>query len=222
MIVVIQCAARKVPTAGHLTLSDGTPVMFVADPELAPSTPGLRFARPDDNSESSLTWREELLRYNRKGSDNPLGLLPAWQLYTHPTYERLAAKVGLERLYILSAGWGLISAKFLTPHYDITFSPRADKYKRRRRRDRYHDLCMLPEGTTDPIVFYGGKDYLPLFCTLTESYRGRRSIFYNSSRVPDSPGCTLRRFETTTRTNWHYECANAFVQGKPQVDAPPD
>jgi len=222
VIVVIQCAARKAPTAGHLTLSDGTPVLFVADPELAPSTSGFHFSRPDDTSESSLTWREELLRYNRGGSDNPLGLLPAWRLYTHPTYERLAAKVGLERLYILSAGWGLISAKFLTPHYDITFSPSAEKYKRRIRRDRYHDSCMLPDGTTDPIVFFGGKDYLPLFCALTESYRGRRTIFYNSSRVPDSPGCTLRRFDTTTRTNWHYECANAFVQGQLQVPATQD
>ena len=219
MIAVIQCAARKAPTAGHLTLSDGTPVLFVANPELAPNTPGFHFARPDDNAKPSLTWRQELLRYNQRGSDNPLGLLPAWQLYTHPAYQKLVTKVGLDRLYILSAGWGLISARFLTPHYDITFSPSADKYKRRSKRHRYDDICMLPDGTADPVVFFGGKDYLPLFCSLTESYCGHRTIFYNSSRVPDSPGCTLRRFDTTTRTNWHYECANAFVQGQLRVQA---
>ena len=50
------------------------------------------------------------------------GLLPAWQLYENPVYELLKNHCGLKRLYILSAGWGLITAGFLTPCYDITFT----------------------------------------------------------------------------------------------------
>ena len=29
----------------------------------------------------------------------------------------------------------------------------------------------------------------------------------------------LKRFETTTRTNWHYECANALIDGSLKVSA---
>jgi len=54
-------------------------------------------------------------------------------------------------------------------------------------------------------VFFGGKDYLPLFCSLTDTLRSKKIVFFNSASVPRFSGCTLKRFETTTRTNWHYE-----------------
>ncbi len=73
---------------------------------------------------------------------------------------------------------------------------------------------MLPPNTAEPVVFFGGKDYVPLFCSLTEHIKGKRVLFYNSATLPDAPGCALKRFNTTTRTNWHYECANAFIEGK--------
>ena len=72
---------------------------------------------------------------------------------------------------------------------------------------------MLPDQTDEHILFFGGKDYLPLFCSLTGAIRSKKTIFYNSARLPQADGCTLERFETTTRTNWHYECANAFLDG---------
>lgn len=214
MIVVIQCAARKSPDAGHLRRRNGKPVFFVADPHSAPNDKSYLYARPDDQSDNGVSWRAVLLEYNKKPGNNPLGLLPAWRLYQNPTYGRLVDRVGIENTYILSAGWGLIAADFLTPDYDITFSPSADRYKRRRKKDRYDDLRMLPANTTKPVVFFGGKDYVPLFCSLTERVKGQRVLFYNSATLPDAPGCTLKRFDTTTRTNWHYECANAFIKEK--------
>jgi hypothetical protein len=72
---------------------------------------------------------------------------------------------------------------------------------------------MLPDDTTDEVLFFGGKDYLPLFCTLTSAIRSPKIVFYNSASAPQLKGCALRRLETTTRTNWHYECANAFLDG---------
>ncbi len=128
-------------------------------------------------------------------------------------YGRLVVRLGLENVYVLSAGWGLIRADFLTPYYYITFSSRADTYKRRRKTDRYDDFRMLPDDAKNDIVFFGGKDYLPLFCSLTDTVRGGKVVFFNSASVPRLNGCTLRRFETTTRTNWHYECANVFLDG---------
>ena len=72
---------------------------------------------------------------------------------------------------------------------------------------------MLPADTDEQVVFLGGKDYLPLFTRLTAPVRSARTVFYNSATLPDAPDCRLVRFSTTTRTNWHYECADALVRG---------
>lgn len=210
MIVVIQCAATKRPSAGRLKSRDGRPVVFVANPAMAPVDDGCLYARPDDASQNGETWRALLSSYN-KSNANPLGLLPAYRLYENAAYGLLADRFGVDKLYILSAGWGLISAGFLTPYYDITFSPSAEAYKRRRKSDIYRDFCMLPMATEEPITFLGGKDYVPLFCSLTIAAKGKRTAFYNSAKSPEAIGCTLERFPTSTRTNWHYECAKALV-----------
>jgi hypothetical protein len=194
-------------------MKDGRPVLFVADPPRAPATDARVYARPDDQSDQGVTWRELLVRYNASPGNNPLALLPAIDLYENAAYRRLADKFGVEKTFILSAGWGLISSSFLTPDYDITFSASAEAYKRRRREDAYQDLRMLPGRTTNPIVFLGGKDYLALFSRLTQGISGQKIVFYNSAVEPAVPGCLLRRFETATRTNWHYECANALIAG---------
>lgn len=213
MIVILQCAARKHPDAGHMRLQDGRRVMFVADPENAPRQQYLVFARPDDTSDTGLSWREEVARYNAKPGANPLGLLPAWCLYENGTYARLAEQYGLENFYILSAGWGLIRSDFLTPTYDITFSASADRYKRRRPRDAYDDFRMLAGRTTEPVVFFVSKEYVRLATQLTNAVRGPRYMFFSAAQAPDAPGVNLVRYVTRTRTNWQYECAKAFSAG---------
>jgi hypothetical protein len=220
MIIVIQCAASKQLGAGHLVSSNGTPVDFVADPQAAPPRSGRVFARPDDISDERIPWRHVLLKYNQDTKANPLGLYPAYQLYENRIYGRLVDRFGLQKVYILSAGWGLIAAHFLTPYYDITFSQSAELYKRRRKTDRYNDLCMLPPDADDELLFFGGKDYLPLFCSLTSATRTTKTVFYNSTQRPQVTGCVLKRFATTTRTNWHYECANAFLDGAVSTGQP--
>ena len=112
MIAVIQCANRKRPEAGYLETPEGQRVCFVANPEAAPAS-SMIYARPDDRYSAAGTWREALLAYNHR-QDNPLGLLSAGELYQNPIYHRLSRHVGSENLYILSAGWGLIPASFLT------------------------------------------------------------------------------------------------------------
>jgi hypothetical protein len=214
MIIVIQCAAKKDPNAGCLRTSDGRDVFFVANPDIAPTNKVVKFARPDDIADDGHTWRQQLVKYNKNPAENPLGLVTAWSLYANRTYEALADHVGLNRLYILSAGWGLISAEFLTPAYDITFSASADKFKRRRQSDTYADLRMLPSKSKEPVVFFGGKDYVGLFSDLTQTATGPKTVFYNSASPPIAPGCRLKRYNTKTRTNWHYECANALIAGR--------
>jgi hypothetical protein len=212
MIVVIQCAASKRPDAGHLVTANGKPVDFVADPQAAPADASRVYARPDDLSDTGA-WRTVLSRYNQQPGGNPLGLYPAYQLYENKVYRGLVEQFGMRNVFILSAGWGLIRADFLTPSYDITFSASAESYKRRKKNDRYDDFHMLPDNMADDVVFFGAKDYQPLFCSLTEKVRGTRIVFYNSANAPRMNGCKLRCFETTTRTNWHYEYANDFLAG---------
>jgi hypothetical protein len=192
MIIVIQCAASKRSGAGHLVSASGKPVIFVADPNAAPADPDHDYARPDDPSGSGLSWRQVLVQYNMEAEDNPLGLYPAYRLYQNGLYEQLIDRFGSQKVYILSAGWGLIRADFLTLYYDITFSQNAEKYKRRTKAGRYQDFCALAADADDDILFFGGKDYVPLFNALTKTIRGIKTVFYNSKHVPNVPGCTLK------------------------------
>jgi hypothetical protein len=221
MKIVIQCAARKLPGAKTFLTAGDRRVVFVARPGEALEQPGTIYARPDDDAGDGDTWRKKLLAYNDNPAANPLGLLPAYRLYANDAYCALVDRFGLDNVFILSAGWGLIPAMFLTPYYDITFSASADRWKRRRRDDPYEDFCLLPDDG-DQIVFLGGKDYLPLFCLLTARSLGRKTVFFNSSRATDLPdGFTAVRYRTTTRTNWHYECARSFIAGELRLPSGP-
>ena len=217
MLVVIQCAAGKSADAGHLMSEDGRRIVFVANPDRAPPGTSIMHRRPDDLAPSGRSYRDELVAYNRdRRTENPGSLLPAWKLYRNEAYRRLTETFGTDRLFILSAGWGLIAADFLTPNYDVTFSNSAKKenaYKRRSMRaPGWHDFRMIPKRTPNHVVFLGGKDYVPLFCATTAG-AARRTVFYNANEPPDAPGCALRRYKTATKTNWHYECARALVDG---------
>ncbi len=193
----------------------------MADPARAPASEACIHQRPDDRADNGTSWRDILRNYNTSG-DNPHGLLPAWRLYRHPVYERLWNRFGPERLYILSAGWGLIRADFLVPFYDITFSRQAEIWKRRPRSPSsdWSDFRMLPREAAGSVVFFGGKDYVGLFCRLTDDVRGGRHIWFNSKNEPDAPDCALRRFHTKAKIGWHYICASAFLNGDIGVEQP--
>ena len=216
MIVVIQCAARKRPDAGRMVTGGGMPVEFVADPQAAPDNKSRLYARPDDPAFGGKSWRQLLMDFNTSPGNNPLGIYPAYNLYENGAYGRLVERFGISNVFILSAGWGLIRGDFLTPYYDITFSknPKVPKFKRRHKSDRSDDFRMLPNDTQEEIIFFGGKDYLLQFCKLTAGVRGKKNVFFNSIASPRVDDCVLKRFETTTRTNWHYECVDAFLDGK--------
>jgi hypothetical protein len=219
--VVIQCAASKDPNGGYLRTPNGTPVMFVANPKEA-CRRNVFYARPDDlvDPADRRSWREVLVEYNRREADrNHDRLLPAYRLYRNKAYNNLVSALGQDRVYILSAGWGVIRSDFLTPQYDITFSAAAEPYKRRRKRDLYADFRHIGEDVKGPILFFGGQDYIPLFCHLTAKLRAERIIFYNSSERPEATGCRLVKYRTRTRTNWHYECVSEFLDDRLRYEA---
>jgi hypothetical protein len=83
---------------------------------------------------------------------------------------------------------------------------------------RVRTICRTPE-SHEEIVFFGGKDYLPLLRSLTGETPNRKTLFYNAAGAPQAPGWNLQRFETKTRTNWHYECAGAFLDSRGSKNA---
>lgn len=217
MKIVIQCAATKQQPLldSGFRAEDKRLVKFVANPALAPVSESYVYVRPDDLFDKKSTWRERLIDYNNLPT-NMLKLFPAYQLYKNKTYVDLIKKFGSENIYILSAGWGLISATFFTPDYDITFSAAKNvkPYCRRKKIDLYSDICLLPDDG-DSIVFLGGQDYLPLFCNLTAKLKGVKKVFFNSEIKPHlGQGFISERYVTKQKTNWHYSCAQDLIDGK--------
>ena len=192
---------------------DGKDILFVSNPGEANKEGAAVYAHPDDVADKGRRWKEELLRYNTTPSNNYLGLLPAWKFYNRTIFTQLYESPDID-LFILSAGWGLLSADFLIPNYDIAFGPQADPYERRGNKDTFDDLCMLPLNSEEPIIFFVGKAYLPMAYGLTHRAKAPRYVFYNSKSPPELPGFNLRLYETEVRTNWHYECAKDFLAGK--------
>ena len=214
--VVIQCAAGK--RGASLRNMQGIPVSFVAHPSLGVADRHALFAHPDDPSHRpKATWRDMLAAYNAdfaRSGTNPLGLCPAYVLYTDPVYRGLEQRFGIDALYILSAGWGLLRAGYLTPDYDITFSHQAEPINIRGRNQLFHDHRHIPEDVQGPVIFIGGMSYLPQFLRLTETVRAPRRAFFNSAVQPQAERCRMIRFETTRRTNWHYSCAQDLIAGR--------
>jgi hypothetical protein len=210
--IVIQCAAKKI--GAYLRTSSGQRVGFLARPQRAARRPGWLFVRPDDPADGSRTWRQVLSDYNRQfavSGDNPDRLSVACELYANRAYRDLAQAVGAGNLYILSAGWGLVRATYLLPNYDITFNNQASVAAIRRKDDQFCDEVQMAADVTGSVHFLGGLGYIPLFCGLTGHVRTERIVHHNSKNLPDAPGCRLVRYQTTTRTNWHYECARALT-----------
>jgi hypothetical protein len=221
MIVIMQCAPQK--KGGRcLRRRDGAQIKFVADPAIAPPTDHHVYARPDDPSDRGPSWRELLIDYNENPGNNPLGLYPAFQLYQNEIYRELVDCFGLDKTFILSAGWGLIRASFLTPWYDITFTQAVKTkapYKLRKKTDQYDDLCMLPPETGEPVTFIGGKDYLPLFCRLTQMITAPRAVFYYGAQGPKFPGVTFVRYPSARPRRWFYDCAQDLIAGRIVIPA---
>ena len=221
MKIVIQCAGDKQPDAGSFEFR-GKPVKFVSRPQLAEREASTEFYyfKPDDvNPDASKSWRQLLVEYNNAG-DNSRTLLPAVDLYLDSTYHlagEYAAQTASE-LYILSAGWGLVSGNFWLPSYNITFTRQKNvpKYALRAKKDEFKDLNHLRTiGPDEEIHFFGGQKYVPLFCALTAALKSRKIVHHlHSVRPAQHRGFEYAPFTPASpkrRTNWHYECLQRFI-----------
>ena len=213
MNIVISCAGSKADRAGYMKTKDERCVKFVGNPaEVNSQRRDFCYARPDNEARDGETWREKLVAYNKPCKDeNPFRLLPAYKLYKPNIYTQLVEVFGIDNVYILSAGWGLLKASFLTPNYDITFSGSADAYKRRRERDQYCDFNHLESAIDEDLLFFGGQGYLDLFTTLTQNYNGRRIVYHCTNNVTKSDRIKYVRYPRCF-TNWQYKCAEKVIE----------
>jgi hypothetical protein len=131
-------------------------------------------------------------------------------------YRDLVSAFGSENVFILSAGWGLISSEFLTPDYNITFSTqqKVPVWARRARRLTHplSDLNYLAGAVTspdEPVHFFGGRDYLPLFHALTKCLTSELIVHYKGLR-PSYEGLVYEEFCCEQNQNWHYAAAESF------------
>ena len=219
MNIIIACAGSKHQT-GSFT-SDNKQVVFVARPDMCKPDGAAKFVRPDDMVEPGKSWRDQLNDYNEKYRSegaNPLCFLPAWKLYKPDIYGELKERFGVQNLFILSAGWGLVRSDFLLPSYDITFSAQADRHKRRRPSDTFQDYLHFPADKEVPAVFFAGKDYGNFLGRLAKhpnsNLRPRANfhIWYNTPHPPDMAGYSLCDYgHHNHSTNWHYTCAKNFM-----------
>lgn len=213
MKIVIQCAGKKHENAGRLETTSGEKILFVAHPEWY--THQDKCYRPDDKREDTdSTWRDYLQSYNRKGS-NPYNLLPAGELYKPPIYKALAKKYGGQNVYILSAGWGLVRSDYLLPYYNITFSNQSEPYSKRRPCDKFKDFNQLSDEIIHPdetIYFLGGLSYLPLYLNLTKNITARKVIYHSQGSAYHLQGYECIHYGSYT--NWHYKCAQDFINDR--------
>jgi len=177
--------------------------------------------RPDDMSDDGRTWRRRLRDYNenyKNTGENPDNLLPACELYSiykKSAYKELVAEFGIENVFILSAGWGLIRADYLTPIYDITVSNEGKPHSKIEIEDALERVPnMLPDDEED-IIFLGGQNYQELFSKLVSGYKGKKTIFYSSKKLPPVPsgsGFELKFYEPEKDGIWYYECAEKICK----------
>lgn len=216
MKIVIQCCKGKHKEAGTFKNGVGEEVIFVAHPErCAQSVPPSCKCRPDDEMGFGPgTWRDYLVEYNKQG-DNPDGLFRAADLYKPAVYRSLVERYDWSEVFILSAGWGLIRADYLIPSYDITFSSQAGPCNRRRRNGVYRDFNQLHDYGVSPnetVYFFGGKDYLSLYYSLTQHILVRKVVYHAQKNPEEHRGYEYIPYPP--HTNWHYSCARDLMAGK--------
>jgi hypothetical protein len=72
---------------------------------------------------------------------------------------------------------------------------------------------MLPDETEDEILFFGGKDYVALFCELTKDVKSRRTVFYSSAEPPAAPRLHAGEIRHNDQKDGHCEGATPFFNG---------
>jgi len=199
--VVMMCASGK----NQSYFTDFPEITFVSTPLLDNEK------NPDDLIDNTeMTWRDYLFV-----SQNDNTLLMAYELYIPNIYIQLHNHFG-NKLFILSAGWGLVSSEFKVPNYDITFSQTAPANTIRNINNNvpplYNDYNQIDDSDSD-IIFVGTPNYIPLFISLTQNLNCRKIVYYKNNDALqyehlNNGTFEFRYYNTPARQKWYYQLAH--------------
>jgi hypothetical protein len=147
----------------------------------------------------NISWKQFLEEINKENANNVIeeiaydNIVSAYKLY-NPLFENRNIYVDLhncllDRFFIASAGWGIVRSDFRLPNYDITFTePKkeqdANKYRNPNRTDFLLDINEFENlKEDDDILFFGSKNYLKQFISLTQNLPNRKVVIYNSQNI---------------------------------------
>ena len=206
--LIIICASRKNENSRIYHNEIELKIKAISDPQN-------NIFHPDYviDEEEGFSIRDIVLQ-----SQNNQNLAPSYQLYSHPIYTDLFEYLG-DRLFIQSAGWGIISSNFRLPYYNITFNQNANLNEIRANDADYKDFNHLENADNkEKLVFVGSIDYIHQFWQLVEELPNDKVIFHKNVNLPQDfpqiPARFFRYYETNARTNWHYQLARSIVNGE--------
>lgn len=192
--VVIQCAKRKHPQAGHLLDSEGRPVRI----------------GPEHLATPMITWAAQQIEARQQDPR----LFEARRLYRQPIYHEAGVRSGdPASVYVLSALWGIVRSDFRIPAYDATFSSLAPPEARiLADAPMGRPFQHLAADDPRPILLFAVPAYLPLFFRLTATLPALRGVVLrNGEGGPLPRGVLAIPYQTTARTNWHLDPLKLFL-----------
>ena len=86
----------------------------------------------------------------------------------------------------------------------------------RRENDSWRDYNHLRDAglrPDEPVHFFGGRDYLPLYYRLADDLPGRK-VIHHKADPPRWAGYDYEAYMGPANTNWHYSAAEAFIRSR--------
>lgn len=211
MKIVFPCASKKNKTP---FIYNSKEICFVSQPKA--NTEKKIFVTPDEAiMNENLTWRSIINK-----QENRNDLTKAYELYKHEIYKMLYEKFK-NNLYIFSAGWGIVSAEFKLPDYDITFSSgkKIQECTKRKKEQHFDDFNHLNGvDKNEKIIFIGLEKYLNSFLSLVAKLPNEIIIFHKNKNTLSLKGTSekikFKKFERGTNRKWHYLCAEELIKNK--------
>lgn len=210
MKIVFPCSSKKnkIPF-----IHNNKEICFAS--QSVPGTEKKIFATPDEVIRNeNITWRDLISK-----QENRNDLTKAYKLYKHEIYKKLYERFKND-LYIFSAGWGIVSAEFMLPNYDITFSDGKNipDYAKRNKEFQFNDFNHLSGiDKNEIIIFIGLGKYLNSFLRLVGDLPNKKVVFYKDkmfnacAEKGTTKSIQFKRFEGGSNRKWHYLCAEDLI-----------
>ena len=217
MKIVIGCSKNKIADP---FVYNGKEIEFTAYPKKA-TKENCDFFHPDDIiTQRGISWRDLVEQLQHEENNN---LVASCKIYKRKIYKDLYNKFG-DNLLIFSAGWGIITAQYRIPCYDISFSSNSPSYSKRLKTSIFQDHNHLI-GTADNenIVLIAGYEYALAFCKITKNLKNKKIIFYKNRNLLKNNEFVERDdfefiyYQTTINTNWQYDLAKRLISNSIEI-----